>query len=51
MSAPTFTGHEFMTFGSAWIKPVDIKTAKIWRVLAVAKVEVLKELKQPGAAQ
>jgi hypothetical protein len=35
-----------MTSGSAWVNPMDIKRASIWEVLALAKVEVVKELQQ-----
>jgi hypothetical protein len=35
-----------MTYGSAWVKPMDIKRASIWEVLALAEVEAAKEPQQ-----
>jgi hypothetical protein len=29
VSAPTLAGHGFMTFGFAWVRPIDIKMALI----------------------
>jgi hypothetical protein len=32
-----------MAFSFAWAEPMEIKRASIWRALALAKVEALKE--------
>jgi hypothetical protein len=39
-------GHRSVTFGSAWAQQMEIKRAPIVWVLAVAKVEALKQLEQ-----
>jgi hypothetical protein len=36
---------------SAWAELMDIKRASIWRILALAKVEALKEVSNIGGAQ
>jgi hypothetical protein len=33
-----------MTISSAWVKPMDIKRAPVWRVLPLAKIEAVKEI-------
>jgi hypothetical protein len=43
MSLPILIGYGSMTFGSTWIEPMDIKRALFWKVLALAKVEAVKE--------
>jgi hypothetical protein len=40
-----------MTSVSAWAELMGIKSASIWRNLALAKVEVLKELSNTGGAK
>jgi hypothetical protein len=35
-----------MTFGLAWVERMEIKSAAVWRILALGKVEALKEPKQ-----
>jgi hypothetical protein len=34
---------EHGAFGSAWVEPMDIQRASIWRGLTLAKVEALKD--------
>jgi hypothetical protein len=43
MSAANFVGHRSMTFGSAWVEPIVIKRASVWRVWALAKIEALND--------
>jgi hypothetical protein len=40
-----------LTFGSVWVEAMDIKMASIWRILAVGKVEALKEQSNTGGTQ
>jgi hypothetical protein len=46
ISLPNLTGHRLNIFVAAWLELMDIKRASIWKALALAKVEVLKEPKQ-----
>jgi hypothetical protein len=46
MPVPQMVGHVSVTFGSAWVEPIDTKRVLVWRFAALAKVEDLRELKQ-----
>jgi hypothetical protein len=46
MSVPTLVEHGFVTFCRAWVQLRCIKRASVLRVLALAKAEILEELKQ-----
>jgi hypothetical protein len=43
---PDLVKYGSLTSVSAWVKPMDIKRASVSRVLAPAKVEAVKELKE-----
>jgi hypothetical protein len=46
MLMPDLVGHGYETFGSPCVEAIYIKRASVWRLSAVAKVEVLKEFEQ-----
>lgn len=51
MSVPYLVKYRSMTSVSVWAELMDIKSASIWKNLALANVEVLKELSNIGGAQ
>jgi hypothetical protein len=46
MLVPTMVGYGSVTFDFTWVESVDLKRPSVRRVLALAKVEALKEHEQ-----
>jgi hypothetical protein len=42
-SVPNLVQYRSVTYGSKWVKPMDIKTASIWELSALAQVVTVKE--------
>jgi hypothetical protein len=50
MSMSHLGGHGSLTYGSAWVEPMEMKRTSVSRVLALAKVEPLEASEQHWGA-